>query len=68
MQSGDKPVMQEGEFRLPDWAPDDEQYDAKSPDHPVTRARRFLKRVEQSMVIDAHVQSLPAFALPDEQQ
>jgi hypothetical protein len=68
MQAGDKPVMQGGEFRLSDWAPDDEQYDAKFPDHPVTRARSFLKRVEQSLVIDARVQSLPAFALPDKQQ
>jgi hypothetical protein len=63
--AGDMTEIHEGGFRLANWSSDDEQHDADFPDHPVTRARRVLKRVEQSLVVDARIRGLPGFALPD---
>lgn len=46
------------------WNPDDPRHDSEFPDHPVTRARRFVRTIEPSVEIDSAIQSLPGFPLP----
>ena len=47
-----------------DWNPDDEQYDADFPQHPLTRLRILLAKFQTTCVIDSAIASLPAFPLP----
>jgi hypothetical protein len=55
---GDKFVLNEGiSF-------DDEQFDAKIPKHPLSRVRRELRTIADSLRIDASVKKQPGFLLP----
>lgn len=63
MAQGAVPVS-EGRIELPGWDPDAEDFDAEFPGHPVSRARRVLRRVAESLAIDPPVAGLPGFRLP----
>jgi len=47
-----------------EWNPDDERYDSRFPDHPLSRVRRILTDVTASLQIDAAVKLRPRFPLP----
>jgi hypothetical protein len=44
--------------------PDDPRHDAEFPAHPLSRARRLLRRIAQTVKIADDVRSLPPFDLP----
>lgn len=43
---------------------DDEQYDERFPDHPLSRARRFLRAVESGVTVAENVRGAPPFSGP----
>jgi hypothetical protein len=43
---------------------DDPQYDAEFAQHPLSRVRRMLRRVEETATLSAEVRAAEAFALP----
>ena len=47
-----------------EWNPDDERYDAISPDHPLSRVRRILSEVAVSLYIEPTVKLCSRFPLP----
>jgi len=46
------------------WEPDNFQYDSQFPSHPLSRARRVLAQIEQSLVLDSTLRTKPAYPLP----
>ena len=46
------------------WNPDDAQYDAEFPKHPLSRLRALLKRMETTCTVDAETLTQPRFPLP----
>ncbi len=46
------------------WEPDDEQYDPEFPEHPLSRLRSAVNRIESSIAIDAGTRREPTFPLP----
>jgi hypothetical protein len=59
------PVLDEDGVELPDWNPDDEGFDSEFPHHPVSRVRRILDRIAESVSLDGPIKSLPRFKLPE---
>jgi len=47
------------------WNPDNERFDGIFPQHPLSRLRRILNRVSDSVEIDAATTQLPGFPLPE---
>jgi hypothetical protein len=47
-----------------DWNPDAPEHDAAFRQHPLSRLRRVLGRIEATAVIDVAVKSKPGFPLP----
>lgn len=47
-----------------DFDPDSPCHDSEFPDHPLSRARRHLDRIEASLVISPRLRSCPPFGLP----
>ena len=64
-EAGEAPSVSEGRLHIQNWNPDDEGFDAKFPDHPVSRTRRVLDRMERSVQVDPDVRKRPAFTLPE---
>jgi hypothetical protein len=46
------------------WNPDDERFDSVFPDHPLSRLRRYLRKVQDTVEIDSELLSLPALSQP----
>jgi hypothetical protein len=44
-----------------DWSPDDPKWDARFPEHPISRVRRVLARVEGSLTVDATIRGAAPF-------
>lgn len=63
-------LVAEGVVRLTDgqvegdWEPDHPRYDSEFPDHPVSRARRVLALLENSLVLDSTLHAEPVYQLP----
>lgn len=49
---------------LPSHAADDERWDARFPDHPLTRVRAALRRITPSLALHESFKALPPFAAP----
>jgi hypothetical protein len=49
----------------PPWDSDNSRFDSLFPDHPLSRLRRILNRVSDSVEIDASTAELPGFPLPE---
>ncbi|MFF9198984.1 hypothetical protein ACF09L_27650 [Streptomyces sp. NPDC014779] len=49
---------------LPSHAADDERWDARFPDHPLTRVRAALRRITPSLELHEGFKALPPFAAP----
>jgi len=47
-----------------DWNPDDEQYDPQFPQHPISRVRKVLRRIEATCAVDAKTRTAARFVLP----
>jgi len=47
------------------WDPDNARFDHLFSDHPLSRLRRFLNRVSDSVEIEAAILELPGFSLPE---
>jgi hypothetical protein len=47
------------------FSPDDHEYDAQFPKHPLSRLRSALQRFEQTLRLNESVKVLPPFELPD---
>lgn len=63
--AANRSLQTEGErLDCPEWNPDDPQYDAEFPDHPVARVRRVLDQVAESLAVDESMRRFPGFALP----
>lgn len=63
--AANEPVLTgDGRPHFPGFDPDDPQYDAEFPEHPVARARRVLDHVAGSLVVAGDVRALPGFLLP----
>jgi hypothetical protein len=48
----------------PDLGFDDEEYDVEFPQHPLSRVRRGMRSIRESLKIDSELKALPPFALP----
>jgi hypothetical protein len=48
----------------PPWEPDNSRFDGLCPDHPLSRLRRILDSVAESVEIDASIAEQPGFSLP----
>jgi hypothetical protein len=46
------------------WNPDAPEHDATFPQHPLTRLRRVLSRIEATAVMDIAAKNEPGFPLP----
>jgi len=46
------------------WSPDDEEFDAKFPQHPLSRVRAELRQLTASVTIAPAIKSQPRFELP----
>jgi hypothetical protein len=56
----------EGDRFVPDgWSFDDEQFDDKLPQHPLSRVRRELRHIASTVQIEPKVRNAPRFELPD---
>lgn len=66
MADGEIPAVHRGKMHLPDSELDREEYDAEFPLRPVSRVRQVLRRVCDSLAIDAEVASATGFPLPRE--
>jgi hypothetical protein len=64
LETHDLPAVLGDPMDLPDWHPDSEEFDAEFPGHPISRVRRVLQRVRDSLVIDEEVTSAAGFPLP----
>jgi hypothetical protein len=60
----ESPKIPEPGPACPPWDPDNQRFDSIFPDHPLSRLRRTLKRVADSVEIDAATLQLPGFPLP----
>jgi hypothetical protein len=47
----------------PDWNPDKEEYDELFPDHPISRLRHMLLRIQHSAKLAKNIGALPKFPL-----
>ena len=65
LAAGEAPSVSEGHLHIPNWNPDEESSDAEFPDHPVSRTRQVLDRIERSVQVDRDVRKLPPFVLPE---
>jgi hypothetical protein len=65
LATGEVPPVRDGHLALPGWDPDAAGYDAEFPDHPVSRVRRALHRVGESLAVAPGVARLPGFPLPE---
>jgi hypothetical protein len=61
----DSPKIPEADLACPPWDPDNLRFDSLFPDHPLSRLRRILNRVSDSVEIDASTAELPGFPLPE---
>jgi hypothetical protein len=61
----DAPTLPAADLACPPWAPDNPRFDGLFPDHPLSRLRRILNRVSDSVEIDASTAELPGFPLPE---
>jgi hypothetical protein len=59
------PKIPEADPACPPWDPDNQRFDGIFPDHPLSRLRRLLKRVSDSVEIDAATLQLPGFPFPE---
>jgi hypothetical protein len=66
LETHDLPAVLGDPTDLPDWHPESEEFDAEFPGHPISRVRRVLRRVCDSLVIDEGVASAAGFPLPAE--
>lgn len=48
----------------PGWNPESPEHDAQFPDHPLSRARRFLDHVQATLDLDPALRTLTPFPLP----
>ena len=47
-----------------DWDPDNEKFDERFPEHPLSRLRRHLSSVQATLKVDDRVKGKPPFPLP----
>ena len=45
---------------------EEERYDDRFPDHPLSRVRRLLGQIEESVTLSERVKAAPAFVFPPE--
>lgn len=64
LAAGERPTFRDGRMQLSSWNPDAAEFDAEFPDHPVSRARRFLDGVRVSLFIDPLLGGCRRFPLP----
>lgn len=56
--------IEDGRFVPEGWSFDDEQFDKKLPQHPLSRVRRELRHIAGTIRIDAKIKSMAGFDLP----
>lgn len=56
--------LEDGQFHVPGFDPDDPRHDADFPHDPIARLRRVIDHLIGSLVVAAEVRLLPVFALP----
>ncbi len=63
--AGEELSFENGRMKLPDWNPDEEQFDAEFRMHPLSRVRRVLRDATNFLAIEAAITCLPGFTLPE---
>ena len=64
LKAAEKPNLQRPTEPFPGWNPDAPENDQAFPQHPVSRLRPILKRIQDTAVIDEPICQLPKFPLP----